>query len=275
MTDSLTLMPPPTTVDCPSGQNEVLARVSHTNVAVSEPHAGTESIPGTFSRTFLDVQHRELLLPHVSPRAGCRRQRDLKPDLARADRWGGQDFGPAPASNGGARRPRNRKRSHTMRFHRVIAAFGGAAALLLTAAPAGARAVHITDHYTVGFSEPSVTPCEPPLAGVLTVEGEGVFTLTDTGRTFELSDNLHGSFSFDPDDPAVPTSSGHFVVQHRENVNYAQLQDWRVTDTQHTIVHVADGTNFPIQIRTTVLFSADGGVEVKVDSVRCGGQAVA
>jgi hypothetical protein len=45
-----------------------------------------------------------------------------------------------------------------------------------------------------------------------------------------------------------------------------------VTDTQHTIVHVADGTNFPIQIRTTVLFAADGSVEVKVDSVSCGGQ---
>lgn len=162
-----------------------------------------------------------------------------------------------------------------MRFHRVIAALGGAAALLLTAAPAGAQAEHITVHYSVGFTEPSVTPCEPPLTGALTVEGDGVFTLTDTGRTFELSDNLHGWFSFDPEDPAVPTASGHFVVQHRENVNYAQLQDWRVTNTQHTIVHVADGTNFPIQIRTTVLFSADGGVEVKVDSVSCGGQAVA
>jgi hypothetical protein len=162
-----------------------------------------------------------------------------------------------------------------MGFHRVIAALGGAAALLLTAAPAGAQPEHITEHYSVGFSEPSLTPCEPPLSGVLTVEGDGVFTLTDTGRTFQLSDNLHGWFSFDPDDPALPTSSGHFVVQHRENVNYAQLQDWRVTDTQHTIVHVADGTNFPIQIRTTVLFGADGSVEVKVDSVRCGGQGPA
>ena len=166
-----------------------------------------------------------------------------------------------------------------MGFHRVMAALGGAAALLLVAgiaaSPAGAQPFHVTDHYSVGFSEPSVTPCEPPLTGVLTVEGEGVFTLTDTGQTLALSDTLQGWFSFDPDDPTAPTSSGHFVVQHRENVNYAQLQDWRVTDTQHTIVHVADGTNFPIQIRTTVLFSADGGVEVKVDSVSCGGQAVA
>jgi hypothetical protein len=38
---------------------------------------------------------------------------------------------------------------------------------------------------------------------------------------------------------------------------------------------VADGTNFPIQIRTTVLFGADGSVEVKVDSVSCGGQGPA
>jgi hypothetical protein len=162
-----------------------------------------------------------------------------------------------------------------MRFHRVIAALGGAAALMLTAAPAGAQAEHITEHYSVEFTAPSANPCNPSITGVLTVQGDGVFTFTDTGQTFELNDNLQGRFSFDPDDPAVPTSSGHFVVQHRENVNYDQLKDLRVTDTQHTVVHLADGTSFPIQIRTTVLFSADGGVEVKVDSVSCGGQAVA
>jgi hypothetical protein len=159
-----------------------------------------------------------------------------------------------------------------MGSHRVVAVLCGAAVLLLSGAPVGAQAEHVTVHYSVGLSEPSVTPCDPPLDGVLTVEGEGVFTLTDTGRTFQLKDNLHGRFSFVPDDPALASASGHFVVQHRENVNYAQLQDRRVTDTQHSIVHVADGTSFPIQIRTTVLFSADGGVEVKVDSVSCGGQ---
>src|SRR5262245_8693507 len=159
-----------------------------------------------------------------------------------------------------------------MRFHRVLATLGCAAALLLTASAAGAEAAHFTDHYSVGFSEPSATPCDPPLPGILTVQGNGVTTATDTGRTFMLSDNLHGEFSFDPDDPAVPSSSGHFVVQHRENVNYAQGKDFRLTDTQHTAVHLADGTSLPIQIRSTILFGADGSVEVKVDSVSCGGQ---
>jgi hypothetical protein len=55
ITGSLTLMPPPSTLDCPGGQREVLASVSYTNVAVSEPNAGTEPIPGTFSRVFFDV----------------------------------------------------------------------------------------------------------------------------------------------------------------------------------------------------------------------------
>src|SRR5215218_1912393 len=55
ITGSLTLMPPPSTLDCPGGQHEVLASVSYTNVAVSEPNAGTEPIPGTFSRVFFDV----------------------------------------------------------------------------------------------------------------------------------------------------------------------------------------------------------------------------
>jgi len=52
ITGSLTLSPPASTLDCPSGQHVVLARVSYTNVAVSEPNAGTEPIPGTFSRIF-------------------------------------------------------------------------------------------------------------------------------------------------------------------------------------------------------------------------------
>ena len=160
-----------------------------------------------------------------------------------------------------------------MRFHRVIATLGGAAALLLTASPAGAQAAHITQHYSVEFTAPSANPCNPSVTGVITIQGDGVFTLTDTGRTFQLKDNLQGRFSFDPDDPALPTSSGHFVVQHRENVNYDQLKDLRVTDTQHTVVHLADGTSFPIQIRTTLLFHPDGTFEVKVDSLGCGGQS--
>jgi hypothetical protein len=55
ITDSLALSPPASTLDCPSGQHVVLARVSYTNVSVSEPAAGTQAIPGTFSRTFFDV----------------------------------------------------------------------------------------------------------------------------------------------------------------------------------------------------------------------------
>jgi hypothetical protein len=55
ITGSLTLTPPATTLDCPPGQKVVLAAVSYTNVQVSEPSAGSESIPGTFSRIFYDI----------------------------------------------------------------------------------------------------------------------------------------------------------------------------------------------------------------------------
>jgi hypothetical protein len=55
ITDSLTLSPPPSTLDCPGGQRAVLASVSYTNVSVSEPAAGTQTIPGTFSRVFFTV----------------------------------------------------------------------------------------------------------------------------------------------------------------------------------------------------------------------------
>jgi hypothetical protein len=55
ITGSLTLSPPASSLECPPGQNRVLASVSYTNVQVSEPNAGTQSIPGTFSRTFFEL----------------------------------------------------------------------------------------------------------------------------------------------------------------------------------------------------------------------------
>lgn len=55
ITGSLTLSPPPSTLDCPSGQHEVLASVSYTNVQISATGVGAENIPGTFSRTFFNI----------------------------------------------------------------------------------------------------------------------------------------------------------------------------------------------------------------------------
>ncbi|MCA1603921.1 MAG: hypothetical protein LC808_02700 [Actinobacteria bacterium] len=55
ITGSLTLSPPESTLTCPPGQRVVLVSVSYTNVQVSEPAAGAESIPGTFSRTFFNI----------------------------------------------------------------------------------------------------------------------------------------------------------------------------------------------------------------------------
>jgi hypothetical protein len=55
ITDSLTLSPPAnTTLTCPGGQHVVLASVSYNNVQVSGG-GDTESIPGTFSRTFFNI----------------------------------------------------------------------------------------------------------------------------------------------------------------------------------------------------------------------------
>lgn len=55
ITASLTLSPPPATIDCPPGQTLVLVSVTYENVQVSSPDAGTESIEGTFSRTFFEL----------------------------------------------------------------------------------------------------------------------------------------------------------------------------------------------------------------------------
>jgi hypothetical protein len=158
-----------------------------------------------------------------------------------------------------------------MTLHRTIGALSGAAALVLAAAPAVAQAETQTDHYTADFSDSFVGPCDGS-TGVITVQGQGVIHLTDTGKTFQLHDHLRGSFSFDPDDPGLETLSGHFVLQHRENVNYGHLKDWRVTDTIRSVGSTADGKSMPVHTTLTVLFSADGGVEVKVDTVKCGGR---
>lgn len=55
ITASLTLSPPPSTLDCPPGQHAVLVSVTYTDDAVSEPNAGSDSISGTFSRVFFNI----------------------------------------------------------------------------------------------------------------------------------------------------------------------------------------------------------------------------
>jgi len=160
-----------------------------------------------------------------------------------------------------------------MRFHRTIATLAGVAVLLLTGAPAGAQAEHFTFPFSVDSTEPALGPCDQS-PGVLTLRGDGVAHITDTGQTFEFGYNLLLQFAFDPDDPSLPSASGRLVAQHHENVNEGQLHDRRVTDAQHAIAVLEDGTTFPIQIRTTLAISVDGTVEVTVDSVRCGGQAI-
>jgi hypothetical protein len=164
-----------------------------------------------------------------------------------------------------------------MRVHRIIAAFCGAAALLFAAAPAGAQAEHETQHNVVDFTDPNFAgfaeACTPAL-GVLTVLGEEVVHFTDTARTHVVVVNTHGSFTFDPHEPGLLSSSGHFVSQHREHVNFGQLKGFRVTDTIHAVATFEDGTSAPIQVMTTLLFSADGNVEVKFDRVKCGSQTI-
>jgi hypothetical protein len=162
-----------------------------------------------------------------------------------------------------------------MGVHRTIGVATGVAALLFAAAPAAAApADGFTEHNIVQFTDDAfVGPCDGSL-GTLTVDGQEVLHVTDTGRTFRLSSTLRGMFSVDFDDPAVADVAGHFVSHHRETVNYAQLKDARVTDSIRSVAVSTDGTSLPVQTTFTVLFGADGSVEVKVDSTRCGGERI-
>ena len=56
ITGSLTFYPPPSTLTCPPGQSVALVKVTYTNVFVRESHAGSYTIPGSFSRTYYKVR---------------------------------------------------------------------------------------------------------------------------------------------------------------------------------------------------------------------------
>ena len=163
-----------------------------------------------------------------------------------------------------------------MRAHRVIAAASVGAALLFAAAPAAAApAESFTEHNIVQFSDPGfVNPCDGRVA-TLTVDGEEVLHATETGRTFRFSSTLRGTFTLDFGDPAGAEVAGHFVSHHQETVNFGQLKDFRVADRIRSVsVSAVDGSMQPVQTTVVVLFGADGSVEVKVDSTRCGGELI-
>jgi hypothetical protein len=56
ITGSLAFYPPPSSLTCPPGQRPVLVSVRYTGLFVREPHAGSYSIPGTYSRTFYQLK---------------------------------------------------------------------------------------------------------------------------------------------------------------------------------------------------------------------------
>jgi hypothetical protein len=56
VTGSVTLSPPPSTLDCPGGQHAVLASITYTNVQICDTdHNVCRGIPGTFSRSIINV----------------------------------------------------------------------------------------------------------------------------------------------------------------------------------------------------------------------------
>ena len=162
-----------------------------------------------------------------------------------------------------------------MKVHVIIGAASAAAAALVGAGHvAAAPLANFTEHNVVQFTDPGyIGPCDGN-PGTLTVDAVEVFHVTDTGRTLRVTSTLRGEFSIDFADPAVNDVEGHFVSVHHENVNYARLKEWRIADNIHAVALSADGTRQPVHTMLTVLYGADGSVEVKIDSTRCGGQPV-
>jgi hypothetical protein len=55
ITDRLSILPPPSTLECLSGLTVALVRVTYTDIQVSIPGTKSESIPGIFIRTFFTL----------------------------------------------------------------------------------------------------------------------------------------------------------------------------------------------------------------------------
>ena len=158
--------------------------------------------------------------------------------------------------------------------HRIGAALAVAATLIGAGHVTAAPSTTFTQQNVVQFTDPNyIGPCDGS-AGTLTVDGNETVHLTDSGRTFRFTSTLRGAFSIDFTDPTVSDVQGHFVSVHHENVNYEQLQDLRITDNIHAVAFAADGNSQPVHTMMTILYAADGSVEVKIDSTRCGGQPI-
>jgi hypothetical protein len=143
-----------------------------------------------------------------------------------------------------------------------------AAIAVFTATPVEAAVTTAIERNPVSYTEPTFGPCDGN-AGTLTVEGEAMTHVTDTGKTFQLSSTTRAVFSYVPDDPTLPSASGHFVSRETINVNSAQLKDARQRLLTRAIAVSEDGDRFPILFTTVILYTADGGVDVLIDEVRC------
>jgi hypothetical protein len=160
-----------------------------------------------------------------------------------------------------------------MRAHRVIASLAVVAAVALPAASASADAAVETEHFSYEFSIPFEGPCDGS-PGVLTAAVDEIFHITATGTGFQVSSTQRGSFVFDPDAEGEPSLTGHYTLLHHERVNFGQLKDYRVTDSTRGVGTADDGTKLAFTISTTTLYSADGDVTVKFDSIRCDGRLI-
>jgi hypothetical protein len=154
---------------------------------------------------------------------------------------------------------------------RAIATATTAVGLVTVAAtPVDAAATTFTERSAVSYTEPFLGPCDGSV-GTLTVEGGSVAHVTDSGSSYRFHATTRASFVYDPDDPTLPTATGHFVAQDMVTLNYAQLKDARQRLLTRAIAVSSDGDRFPILFTTVTLYGADGSVEVLIDEVRCPG----
>jgi hypothetical protein len=154
---------------------------------------------------------------------------------------------------------------------RKLVVFGVAAAAVAMAVPsaavaAGGPPVVFTDAVVGSVVQSFAGPCGGG-AGTVSIEFHDVFHITEfDDGSVTVTENQAGSFAFDPDDPAAPSSTGRY----RNGFSQTSTQNTFSDTSVFTVVgRDENGGQVKFQLRSQYTL-ANGEVRVDNTTLSCG-----
>ncbi|MDP9318400.1 MAG: hypothetical protein M3O94_04865 [Actinomycetota bacterium] len=155
----------------------------------------------------------------------------------------------------------------------MAAVVGGLGLVMAVATPAavaggnGAQTFTQHDRNVTKVKDPAHFPCLKGVLGARTLVYSDVFhgTINKNGSWF--TGTVHGTVSFVPTDPALPTYAGHFTTWFGDENN-------RKNEVEHSTFSVeakgSDGSKVTFHDTAHASTNANGVVTVTFDKARCG-----